>query len=422
MRGTTDVTDGAMVAVIDIGTTKISSMIGEYDETGSLRVSGVYSLPSRGLRRGMVTNMEVTTKTLKDLIYGLEQEAGRTVTDVIVGITANGVEGINSTGVTAVGGRDRQITREDVSRVVEGARAIAVPMDREILHVLTQNFTIDGHVVDRDPVGMMGVRLEAGVHIITGSIAISQNLTRCIEKSGYKIREMVVGAIASLHSVLTREERDLGVLLIDIGGEATDFFLIQGQAPCLTGSLPIGGANVTGDIGYIFKTTNDMAEMLKLESAVCWAGLLQEDHPVIIPGVSGRPPRSVSRRDICEVVQPRMEELFQLIRKYLADRGLLYRFSGGVVLTGGGSELPGAAELAGSVFSQTVRIGRILGLQTLPDRYRSPAWATTAGLVQYGAETLKAAVQDPRKGTKTSKEPGERKILEGMKNWLREFF
>lgn len=414
--------DGDMVAVIDIGTTKISSMIGELDDKGALRVSGVFSLPSRGLRRGMVTNMEMAAKTLKDLIYGLEQEAGRTVTEVLVGITANGVEGINSTGVTAVSGRDRQISREDVVRVVEGARAIAVPMDREILHVLPQSFTIDGHMVDRDPVGMMGVRLEAGVHIITGSIAVSQNLTRCVEKSGYRISEMVVGAVASLHSVLTREERDLGVLLIDIGGEATDFFLIQGSAPCLTGSLPIGGGNVTGDIGYIFKTTADVAEMLKLESAVCWSELIRDEHPVIIPGVSGRPPRSVSRRDLCDVVQPRMEELFQLIRKYLADRGFLYRFSGGVVLTGGGAELAGAPELAGSIFNQTVRIGRVIGLEGLGDRYRGPAWATTGGLVLYGAEGLRAPRSEARKGSRKVADAGGRNFLEGVRNWFKEFF
>lgn len=401
---------------LDIGTTKVTAAIGEYSDEGRLEIVGLGSSPSYGLRRGVVINIESTLKSVYAAIEAAEQQAGREVDSVITGIAGGHIEGLNSRGVVAVTGKGREITQADVDRVIDAAKAVVIPIDREVLHVIPQEYIVDDSGAIKDPIDMIGVRLEAEVHIITGSVTSAQNLVKCVNRAGFKVDEIVLESLAASKAVLTADEMELGVLLIDLGGGTTDIILHLEGAPYFTSVLPVGGSQVTGDLAIMLKTPNESAERIKREAGCCYAPLVEEEsEPVIIPGVGGRPPLAVQRADISGIIEPRMMEIFQMVRERVEKKGYLKHLGGGVVLTGGGALLPGTVELAQEVFETAARVGQPGNLGGIGSEYQSPEYATAVGLVLYGDE-----VGAPGVDVKSPAAPPG--IFHGLRNWIRNFF
>ena len=298
-----------LIVGLDIGTTKVCVIIGGFSSSGQLEIIGVGTTPSRGLRRGVVINIETTVRSIAAAVEAAEMMSGREVGSVYTGIAGGHIEGINSRGVVAVTGRGREITREDVDRVIDAAKAIVIPMDREVLHVIPQEFVVDDQGGIKNPIGMIGVRLEAEVHIITGAVSSAQNIVRCVNRAGFKVNDIFLEPLASSKAVLSQDEKELGVLLIDLGGGTTDVLLHLEGAPYHTEVLSIGGDQVTNDLSIMLKTPLDSAERLKKEAGCCYEPLVQEDEEVHIPGVGGRPPRTIMRSELVEIIQPRMAEI-----------------------------------------------------------------------------------------------------------------
>lgn len=403
-----------MIVGLDIGTSKITCAIAEYDERGELEIIGVGTAPSSGLRRGVVINIEATLRSVVDAIEAAEQVAGRDVKRVVSGVAGSHIEGLNSRGVVAVTGKGREITPEDVDRVIDAARAVSIPMDREILHVIPRGFAIDDQSGIKNPLDMIGVRLEVEVHIITGSVTAAQNLVKCVNRAGFEIQQVVFSSIAAAESVLSQDEKDLGVIVIDIGGGTTNVLVYRDGAPYHSFVLPVGGAQVTGDLSIMLKTSTDSAEKIKRSAGCAYMPLVEDGEPVIVPGVGGRPPIQATRRQICEVIQPRMTEIFGMVRDRLDKQRLLDRIAGGLVLTGGGAGLPGVVELGQDMFNLGARIGTPGRHGGLVDTYQSPEFATAVGLVLY----------NHRLGQDDAGIPKERKsgLADGIRRWMKHFF
>ena len=401
---------------LDIGTTKIAAVIAEYGESGMLEIVGVGVAPSYGLRRGVVINIESTLKSVHAAVEAAEQMAGFEVQQIVVGIAGGHIEGINSRGVVKVTGRGREITQHDVDRVIEAARAVSIPMDREVLHVIPQEYIVDEQDGIKDPLDMIGVRLEAEVHIITGSVTSAQNLVKCVNRAGFRVESFVLDSLAAARAVLSRDEMELGVLALDLGGGTTDVLVYLEGAPYFTSVVPVGGAQVTSDLSIMLKTPMESAERIKREAGCCYLPMVEEGNPVIIPSVGGRPPLSIDKSRICGIVQPRMVEIFSMAREKLEQKNLLRHLGGGVVLTGGGAMLPGAVELAQEMFGCAARVGLPGEHGGLTDQYQTPELATAVGLVLYAAEGM-----EPAGGNrKTNKESAP--MLGGFGRWLRNFF
>lgn len=406
-----------LIVGLDIGTTKVCVIIGQYNDSGQLEITGVGTTASRGLRRGVVINIETTVRSIAAAVEGAEMMSGREVGSVYTGIAGGHIEGINSRGVVAVTGRGREITREDVDRVIDAAKAIVIPMDREVLHVIPQEFVVDDQGGIKNPIGMIGVRLEAEVHIITGAVTSAQNIVKCVNRAGFKVNDIVLEPLASSRAVLTQDEKELGVLLIDLGGGTTDVLLHLEGAPYHTEVLAVGGDQVTNDISIMLKTPLDAAEKLKKEAGCCYAPIVQEDEEVHIPGVGGRAPRTIVRSELVEIVQPRMAEMLGMIREQIDSKGYLNILGGGVVVTGGGSLLAGCAELATEIFNLPARVGYPIKLGGLVEEYRNPIFATGVGLVLAGAARRDVGTIDT-----SSSEKAFSSVWDRMKNWLKEFF
>lgn len=406
-----------LIVGLDIGTTKVCVIIGGFNDSGQLEITGVGTTPSRGLRRGVVINIETTVRSIAAAVESAEMMSGREVISVYTGIAGGHIEGINSRGVVAVTGRGREITREDVDRVIDAAKAIVIPMDREVLHVIPQEFVVDDQGGIKNPIGMIGVRLEAEVHIITGAVTSAQNIVKCVNRAGFKVNDIVLEPLASSKAVLTQDEKELGVLLIDLGGGTTDVLLHLEGAPYHTEVLSVGGDQVTNDISIMLKTPLEAAEKLKKEAGCCYAPLIQEDEEVHIPGVGGRPPRSIMRSKLAEIIQPRMAEILGMIREQIERKGYLNILGGGVVVTGGGSLLTGTAELATEIFNLPARTGYPVKLGGLVEEYYNPIYATGVGLVMVGAARREVDYMDTSSSEKTFSSVWDR-----MRNWFKEFF
>ncbi len=404
-----------LIVGLDIGTTKICACIAEIGVNGIPEVIGVGTAPSQGLRRGVVINIESTLKSVAAAIEAAELMSGREVESVITGIAGAHIEGINSRGVVAVSGKDREISREDVARVIEAAKAVVIPMDREVLHVIPQEFIVDDQRGIRDPLDMIGIRLEAEVHIVTGSVTSAQNLLKCVNRAGFRVSEIVLESLASSKAVLTEDEKELGVLLIDLGGGTTDVLVHLDGAPYHTDVVALGGSQVTNDISIILKTPLDVAERIKKESGCCYMSLVEADEQVVIPGVGGWPSASIPRQELAKIIQPRMAEIFKLVKDQLDKKDYLRHLGGGVVLTGGGSLLPGAAELALEVFGIPARIGIPNKLRGLVDEYQNPMYSTAMGLVLHGSEG--AVGQE----NSSARKRGDG-LIDKLKGWMKEFF
>lgn len=355
-------------------------------------------------------------------IEAAELMSGREVKDCFVGVAGANIEGINSRGVVAVTGRGREITQEDVDRVIEAARAVVIPMDREVLHVIPQTFIVDDQKGIRNPLDMIGVRLEAEVHIITGSVTTAQNLVKCVNRAGFKVDRLVLQSLAAARATLTTDEKELGCLLVDLGAGTTDILVYTDGAPYYTSAIPVGGSQVTNDLSIMLSIPMDAAERLKRESASAWMEGVDPDETVVVPGVGGRAPAETPRRKICGIVQPRMEEIFRMARERVEKMGHWRHIKGGIVLTGGGALMQGAPELAEQIFGMSVRVGNPITLGGLVDEYRSPVFATGVGLVMLGAETIAPEPRKeggrPEKGKKekAAKSPALDRIMEWLRN------
>ncbi len=374
------------VTGLDIGTTKIGVVIGEVADDGELKIVGISTAPSEGLRRGVVVNLEKTVQSIVRAVAEAEQMAGIHVDSVYAGIAGDHIRSINGRGVVAVAGPNNEITEDDVRRVIDAAKAVALPIDREIIHILPQEFIVDDQRGIKDPIGMAGVRLEAEVHIVTGAVTSAQNIYRSIERAGLRVRDLVLEPLASSYAVLTEDEKELGVVLIDLGGGTTDIAMFYQGCIRHTGVVALGGRNVTNDIAIGLRTPVEQAEEIKIQHG-CAVHRPEDDKQVIeVPGIGGRAPRKVSKALLVDIIQPRMEEILGLAYEEVKRSEFAGLMNGGVVLTGGGSLLDGTLELAEEIFNTQVRLGVPVELGGLTEEARSPIHATGVGLVLYGLQ------------------------------------
>ena len=400
---------------LDIGTTQVCAMIGEKNENDELEILGVGAFPSKGLRNGVVINIEATQQTVLKAVEQAELMADRKVDTVIAGIAGTHIEGLNSRGVVAVNSRGREITQHDVDRVMEAAQAVVLPMDREIIHLLPQEYLVDDQRGVKDPRDMIGVRLEAEVHLITASITAAQNLLKCINRAGLKVSEMMYETLAAVKASLTPEEKEIGTLFINIGGGTTDAILYLNGAPHYTTVIPFGGRDITADISIILKIPFEEAEKVKIQDGFGHASVVSDSNAaIIIPGVGGRPPFSTDRLALCRYIEPRLTEILDMLkRKIEKEAGFQNWYSlGGVVLSGGGGMMPGTVELAQSLFHSSVRTAEPLKVGGLVREVCRPDRASAYGLVLRGLETMnKGGVQTRRSG-KDGK----------LRRWVKNFF
>ena len=366
---------------LDIGTTKISCIIAEHKGGGELTIVGVGNAPSEGLKRGVVVDLEKTVASIQRAVDEAERMAGVPVKAVSAGIAGDHIRSINSRGVIAVSRKDNEIGPADVDRVVEAAKAIAIPMDREIIHVIPQEFIVDDQDGIKDPVGMSGVRLEAEVHIITGAVTSAKNICRSIQRAGLKVNDLVLEPLASSHAVLGDDERNLSVVVLDLGGGTTDVAVFYEGSIRHTAILPFGGANVTNDIAIGLRTPIDKAEQLKIQHGCALAALVSSSDQVAVSGVGGRADREISRHVLASMIEPRVEEIFGMANREVKKNHFAELLGGGVVLTGGTSLMPGVQELAEQVFEMPVRLGAPAGLGGLGANVADPRFSTGVGLV-----------------------------------------
>jgi cell division protein FtsA len=354
-------------------------------------VVGLGTHPSRGLRKGVVVDMDATVDSIKRAVEEAELMADCEITSVYAGIAGGHIRSFNSDGIVAV--KDREVRDSDVRRVIDAAKAVAIPMDREVIHVIPQEFVIDDQEGIREPVGMSGVRLEAKVHIVTAAVTSAQNIVRCANKAGLNVVDIILEPLASAEAVLSPDERSLGVCLIDIGGGTTDLAIFSDDAIKHTSVLALGGHHISNDIAVGLRTPFEEAERIKKKFGVASARLLTSDDVITVPSVGGRRPREVSRKILCEIIEPRVDEILSLARQEIAKAGLLERIPSGVVLTGGCSALAGITELAEEVFEAPVRRGTPMHVGGLQDVVRSPMYATGVGLVLFGFSQTRGRLQ-----------------------------
>jgi len=371
-----------LIVGLDIGTTKVCVIVAAPTGDG-IDIIGIGTHPSRGLRKGVVVDIDATVHSIKQAVEEAELMADCEISSVYAGIAGSHIRAFNSHGVVAV--KDREVAPGDVKRVIDAAKAVSIPMDREVIHVIPQEFVIDDQDGIREPLGMSGVRLEAKIHIVTAAVTSAQNIVKCANKAGLNVMDIVLEPLASAEACLAEDERDLGVCLIDIGGGTTDVAVYSEGSIKHTSVLGLGGAHVSNDIAVGLRTPFDEAERVKKKFGVAAARFLGSDDVISVPSVGGRRPREVSRKLLCEIIEPRVDEILSLARQSLVKEGLEDRIPSGLVLTGGCSALEGVPDLAEEIFETPVRIGipcRVGGLQ---DVVRSPMYATGVGLVLFGA-------------------------------------
>ena len=383
---------GGMVAGLDLGTTKICAVIAEAMANGRLQIIGVGHTPSDGLRRGVVIDMEKTVQSIQKAVKEAELMAGVKVDSVYTGIAGEHIGSLNSRGVVVIGGYDREISGADRDRVIEAARAVAaVPIDREVLHVLAQEFIVDEQREIRDPVGMTGARLETDAYIVTGAVTAAQNICKSILRAGVEVRDIVLEPLASSYAVLEEDEREMGVCLVDVGGGTTDMALFFQGSVRHTGVIGLGGQNVTNDVAVGLRTSWPHAEKIKCDHGTALEDLVEKEETIEVPDIAGRPSRSVPRRMLGAIVEPRMEEIFAMVQDRLERTAGAELLRAGIVLTGGGALLDGVVELAEQVFDKPVRLGLPRGFEGMIEKVASPIYATALGLVLFGAEHQKSA-------------------------------
>ncbi len=397
---------------LDIGTNKVAAIVAEVNDNGELEIIGIGTHHSRGLKKGVVVNIESTVQSIQRAIEEAELMAGCSIDTVYAGIAGSHIRSLNSHGIVAI--RDREVYPQDVERVIDAAQAMAIPADQKILHVLPQEYVIDTQEGVKEPLGMSGVRLEAKVHMVTCAVNAAQNIEKCIERCGLHVNDVILEQLASSYSILSEDERELGVCIVDIGGGTTDIAVFTGGAIRHTAVIPIAGDQVTNDIAMALRTPTQNAEDLKIKYACALTQLAQADEIIKVPGVGDKPARELSRQALAEVVEPRYDELFTLVQAELRRSGFEDLVAAGIVLTGGASKMEGVIELAEEIFHMPVSMGVPRNVAGLKDIVRNPVYATGVGLLLYGLEREKEmpSKRSSRKGGAISK----------VKNWLSENF
>ncbi len=375
-------TEKNLIVGLDIGTSKVVAIVGEILPEGGIEVIGLGSHPSRGMKKGVVVNIESTVHSIQRAVEEAELMAGCEIHSVYTGIAGSHIRSLNSHGIVAI--RDKEVTPGDVERVIDAARAVAIPADQKLLHVLPQEFIIDNQDGIREPVGMSGVRLEARVHLVTGAVSAAQNIVKCVGRCGLEVDDIILEQLASSYAVLTEDEKDLGVCLVDIGGGTTDIAVFTEGAIRHTANIPIAGDQVTNDIAVALRTPTQHAEEIKIKYACALTQLASPEETIEVPSVGDRPPRRLARTTLAEVVEPRYEELLQLVQAELRRSGFEDLCAAGIVLTGGSSRIEGLVELAEEVFHMPVRLGLPQYVTGLSDVVRNPIYATGVGLLLFG--------------------------------------
>lgn len=399
-----------LIVGLDVGTSKVVVAVAEVLPDGRFQVIGLGQSPSEGLRKGVVVNIEATVQSIRKAVEEAELMANTKITEVYTGIAGSHIKSFNSSGMVPI--RDREVMPTDVARVIETAKAVNIPTDQQVLHVLTQEFIVDGQEDIREPIGMSGVRLEVKVHIVTGAVSAAQNIIKCVRRCGLEVQDLILQPLASSLSVLTSDEKELGVALIDIGGGTTDIAIFTGGAIRHTAVIPIAGDQITSDIAMALRTPVPDAEEIKLRWGVAKEILADPDEKIEIPGIGDRPPRLLSRQALAAVIEPRVEELFTLAQRAIRESGFEEQVSSGVVLTGGTSLLPGMNELAEDVFLKPARVGWPGYEGGLADLVRSPRYATVMGL-------LAEAHQQHLRGRRIARQSGSfAQTLKRMKEWI----
>ena len=406
--------DKSMIVGLDIGTSKITSIVGEVNEDQQLEIVGIGSHPSRGLKKGVVVNIESTVQSIQRCVEEAELMAGCQIHSVYAGIAGSHIRSMNSHGIVAI--KDREVSAGDVERVIDAARAVAIPADQRVLHVMPQEFVIDQQEGIREPVGMSGVRLEAKVHLVTGAESAAQNIIKCVRRCGLEVDDIILEQLASSYSVLTEDEKELGICLVDIGGGTTDVAVFTEGAIKHTAVIPIAGDQVTNDIAVAMRTPTQYAEEIKIKYACALRQLANPDDTIEVPSVGDREPRRLSRQTLAEVVEPRYEELLSLVHAELRRSGFEDLVAAGVVLTGGSSKMEGVVDLAEEVFHMPVRLGLPQHVTGLVDVVRNPIHATGVGLLLFG-------YQNQQRGEASMfAESNVGSALKRMKNWFQGSF
>lgn len=404
---------GKMIVGLDIGTSKVVAIVGELTDDGDIEVVGIGSHPSRGLKKGVVVNIESTVQSIQRAVEEAELMAGCQIHSVYAGIAGNHIRSLNSHGIVAI--REREVMAADVERVIDAARAVAIPADQKILHVLPQEYVIDTQEGVKEPLGMSGVRLEAKVHLVTCAVNAAQNIEKCINRCGLSVEDVILEQLASSYAVLTDDERELGVCIVDIGGGTTDIAVFTEGAIRHTANIPIAGDQVTNDIAMALRTPTQYAEDIKIKYACALTQLAGLDETIKVPSVGDRPPRDLSRQALAEVVEPRYDELFTLVQAELRRSGFEDLIAAGIVLTGGTSKMHGVVELAEEIFHVPVRLGSPQGAFGLQDVTDNPIYATGVGLLHYGFKQQ----SDLQNTAAASEEAG---VFNRIKGWFQRNF
>lgn len=411
-----------IVVGLDIGTTKICAVVASINEQDRIHILGVGKAKSDGLNRGVVINIDKTVNAIKKAVEQAELASGIEVNSVNVGIAGDHIRSIRSKGVITISNRDKEITVQDVERLLEDCQRIMLPPDQQIIHVIPQEFVVDGQDGISDPVGMSGMRMEAEVHIITGLVSAAKNLYRCVERAGYEVADIILEPLASSYAVLDDEEKEAGVVLVDIGGGTTDLAVFQDNTIRHTAVIAIAGKKVTDDIKVGLSVLDDQAEKLKHEYGESFVDMIEDDESITIPGIAGRPPKEITKSILAKIIQARMEEIFEIVAIEIKRSGYADSLSAGIVITGGGSLIKNVCPLANEVLGMDAKIGRPLGLTGgLTEEVDSPIYATSVGLVLHALKMSDRT--EPITGTTggdNSFDAVMGKFTERMKNWFKE--
>ena len=399
-----------MIVGLDIGTSKVVALVGEIGADGELEIVGIGSHPSRGMKKGVVVNIESTVQSIQRAIEEAELMAGCQIHSVYAGIAGNHIRSMNSHGIVAI--REGEVVQADIERVLDAAQAVAIPADQKVLHILPQEYVIDNQEGVREPRGMSGVRLEAKVHLVTCALNAVQNIEKCIRRCGLEVEDVILEQLASSYSVLTEDEKELGVCMVDVGGGTTDIAIFTEGAIRHTAVIPIAGDQVTNDIAMALRTPTQHAEEIKIRYACALAKLAGPEETIKVPSVGERPPRDLSRQALAEVVEPRYDELFTLIQAELRRSGFEDMIPAGIVLTGGTAKMEGAVELAEEIFHMPVRLGVPQEFKGLVDVVRNPIYSTGVGLLHYG-------MQQHAEGNHGSSEQSKVSPLVKVKRWFK---
>jgi cell division protein FtsA len=402
--------EGNMVVALDIGTSKIVALIGEINDEGGVEIVGIGKHPSRGMKKGVVVNIDSTIEAIQRAVEEAELMAGVNINSAYAGIAGSHIQSLNSHGIVAI--KDKEVTESDLERVMDAARAVAIPADQRILHVLPQDYVIDQQEGIREPVGMSGVRLEARVHLITGAQSAAQNIIKCVDRCGLDVEDVILEQVASSYAVLEDDEKELGVCMIDIGGGTSDVAIFVNGAIQHTANIPVAGDQVTNDIAVAVRTTMQFAEKLKIEHGSALRQLITEDEIIEVPGIGERESRGLSTQTLASVIEPRYEELFSIIHAEIRRSGFEDRIGAGIVLTGGSSKIKGAVELAEEIFHMPVRIGSPTNVGGLKSEVADPMHSTGVGLLLY------AAGQNAVAGGGSFSHVTQENLWDKMKSWF----